>query len=119
MAEATQKKTDPVLVKSPGPAHKPQPNDPPMDMDRLRAWRDDPSPTNTRLAFELIERCGDGVPSDTPADQARHYPRALVLDGVSYQIRNGKITPIPVEYLGLQRAQLAAGIERGLQLGGE
>jgi len=79
-----------------------------MDMDRLTHWianRDDAQAE--KYAFELLDRCGD-----------------LVSDGVLYRVERAsgvnqdgtpwskaKIIGVPREFLGLDRAALAKGID--------
>lgn len=84
----------PLLIRSPKPRPKLAPGDPPLHMDRLVAYRDDPNATTERHAYLLLERCGP-----------------LVLDGVQYRAESGRIVAIPRAYLGVERLTSNVGIE--------
>jgi hypothetical protein len=80
-----------------------------MGIERLEAWIAEPK--NARLealAVELLDRCGD-----------------LVVKGIQYRIERAsgtfpdgkpwsttKILSVPREFLGMDRAQLATGIDK-------
>lgn len=77
---------------------RPKAGEPSMDIDRLAIYRDDPSSEeNIRYAKELLLRCGP-----------------LVLDGVQYSVDTDedKIRVIATEFLAMDRARLATGIEK-------
>ncbi len=98
-------KTKPVVT---APTPTPAGQAPAMDMDRLTNWianRDDAQAE--KYAVELLERCGE-----------------LVVDGVLYRVEKAsgtnqdgtpwsktKILGVPREFLGLDRAALAKGID--------
>lgn len=78
----------------------PRSGDPPFDINRLIRYRDNQTdPEAQRLAKELLARLGP-----------------LVLDEVQYRLggtpEDVKIEVIPRQFLGLERAKLAAGMDR-------
>lgn len=69
-----------------------------MDINRLALYHDDPTDgANVKYAKELLLRCGP-----------------LVLDGVQYSVDAGqdKIVAVPREFLKMERAALASGIDK-------
>ena len=81
-------------VRSPRP-YKPQPGEPPMHLDRLQVYLDNPSEETERHARKLLEHCGD-----------------LVLDGVQYRIRKGAHPRHPRRDPGPGAPALAKGIDK-------
>lgn len=87
-----------LLVRSPKKLARPKPGELPMDMNRLALYHDAPNNAEyQRAAKDLLFRCGP-----------------LVLDGVqySYDPAKDRIGAVPVEFLGMERQRLAAGIEK-------
>jgi hypothetical protein len=70
-----------------------------MGINRLETWIANRTAENEKLAVELLNRCGE-----------------LVVEGVLYRVEsaNGvtKILGIPREFLGIDRAKLATGIDK-------
>jgi hypothetical protein len=65
-----------------------------MHMDRIRAWRDEPTADAERFAKELLQRCGP-----------------LVLDRVQYRLTGGEIETVDARFLGPERIRAATGID--------
>lgn len=87
-----------LLVRSPKKLARPKPGELPMDMNRLALYHDAPdNPEYQRAAKDLLFRCGP-----------------LVLDGIQYTYdpNTDRIGAVPVEFLGMDRARLAAGIDK-------
>lgn len=87
--------TDERLIKSKGKKLVPGPGEPPLDMDRIQAYADNPMPETEKFALQLVQHCGP-----------------LVLDGIQYRDEGGKLRAIPVEFLGMERQKLATAIDK-------
>ena len=74
------------LVTGANPLPQPPAGDPPMTIERLRSYRDDPKPDTERFARQLLTRCGP-----------------LVFDGKQYRLHDDGLRAVPVEVLGAER----------------
>jgi hypothetical protein len=96
MAAKSDEKPKELQIRSPRPLPGPKAGEPPMDMERLREYRDNPSGENEKYAGQLIQRCGP-----------------LVLDGHQFRFgKLGEIEQVDVRLLGLDRQKEAEGIDK-------
>lgn len=92
------------LLRSPKPLPPLGKGDPPFTIARLEAYARDPSEANERFARELLARTG---PLVLAIDPEADPPEGRI----QFRLEQGKITSLPVKYLGPERIESAKGIE--------
>lgn len=96
--EVMQSESTGLVVRSPKKLAKPKPGEPPMDINRLALYHDEPTDgNNVKYAKELLLRCGP-----------------LILDGIQYSVDlvQDKIIAVPREFIKMERSALASGIDK-------